>query len=96
MCTGLLLQNSVESQSKSDNEEEEDNEELDEGVEDVGEHNHVDSQLWELLDEQHQVDPAQEDGDGSHRPLPLLVVTATSSLVHGIQSPINQYGFLRR
>ena len=53
----LLLQHCVESEGEGDDEEEEDDEELSECVEDVGEHDHVDSQVGELLNEEHKVDP---------------------------------------
>ncbi|RUS77620.1 hypothetical protein EGW08_014620, partial [Elysia chlorotica] len=57
---------------EGDDEEEEDDEELAEGEQDVGEHDHVDAEPRELLDEEHQVYPGQKHGDGAQVPLPLL------------------------
>lgn len=68
----LVLEHSKEGQGKGDDEEEEDDEELGEGVEDVGEHDDVDAEARKLLDEEEQIQPGQEDGNGSQGPLPLL------------------------
>ena len=58
--TYLILKQHVKCQSKGNYEEEEDNKEVDEGDEDVGEHDHVDAKSGKLLYKQHQVHPGQE------------------------------------
>ena len=62
----------MESQAKWNDEEEENDEEMWESDQDVREHDDVDAKLGELLDEQHQVDPGQEQGHCADLPLPVL------------------------
>ena len=53
----LIFKETVEAESKSDNEEDEDSEKFEERLQHICEHDHIDSKLGELLDEQNEVDP---------------------------------------
>ena len=66
-----VIESHVECQSKGNHQEEGEEEESTEGVEDVDEHDNVDSGEGEFSDEDDEINPAQEDCNGSQLPLPL-------------------------
>ena len=66
-----VIEGHVECQSKGNHQEEGEEEEATEGVEDVDEHDNVDSGEGELSGEDDEINPAQEDCNGSQLPLPL-------------------------
>ncbi len=66
-----LEEGHVECQPKGNDQESRQKDHLAEGVEDVDEHNDVDTSEGELPDEDDQVNPGKKDGDGSDLPLPL-------------------------
>ena len=70
--TNLILQNCKERKCKGDDEEHENKSELEEGLQDVFEHDNIDAKPRELLGKQHQVDPGQEYSNSSNIPLPGL------------------------
>ncbi|RUS76172.1 hypothetical protein EGW08_016084, partial [Elysia chlorotica] len=74
----LILKQGVEGEREGDDEQEEDDEELAEREQDVGEHDHVDSEPRELLDEQNQVHPRQEHGHRAQVPLPSMAYISVS------------------
>ena len=62
----------VKCQSKGDDEQNIDNNEFQESGENIFKHHDVDPNGWELLEVQCQVDPTEEKGCRSNRPLPCL------------------------
>ena len=68
----LVLEKCEKCQCKGNNEEHEDNEELGECPQNMGEHDHIDSKLWKLLDKQHQIHPSQKYRHSTKVPLPHL------------------------
>jgi hypothetical protein len=67
-----LLKQHVERQGEADDEEKEDKEKFAKGSKDVREHDHEDAEEGELLDEEEQVQPGEEDRCSSYLPLPGL------------------------
>ena len=64
----------VEAETEGDDEKQEDEREFHECVEDVGEHDHINAEAWHLPDEQHQIDPGQENGHSAQLPLNALCI----------------------
>ena len=62
----------VEAKAKGYDEDGEDHGELDEGLEDVEEHDDVDAKEGQLPDVAQEVEPGEHQGYGSHLPLPTL------------------------
>ena len=62
----------MEAEAEGDDENDEDDGELEEGLEDVEEHDDVDAEEGQLPDVTKEVEPGQDHRDGSHLPLPTL------------------------
>lgn len=72
MQTYLVPQQYNEGNGEGQDEHEEDCDCLEERDEDVSEHDNVDPEGAEPLDEEHQVRPAEKHGQGRQGPLPVL------------------------
>ena len=62
-----------------------------EGVQHIHEHNDVDAEARHFSDEEHKVDPRQEDSDGTELPLPGLEKKTRWSENDNTPQPINQW-----
>ena len=62
----------MKSETECYDEDKEDNCELEEGLEDIEEHDDIDPEEGELSDVAEQVQPGQHDHGGPHLPLPTL------------------------
>ena len=81
----LLGQERVKAQGEGHQEEDANDAELEEGLEHVGEHDHVDAQEGELPHVGEQVEPRGRDGDGAHLPLPVHPEAGLAVAVRKVQ-----------
>ena len=70
----LILHEDFECQRKGDNKQKEGHEESDKSETDFSDHDHIDSKSWQTSEEEYQIQPGDEYGEGPHLPLPLLQV----------------------